>query len=240
MISLEEVARIDQTLTTLNGNRSLAAQALGIPLPRLQNHINQNRALAAKWLGRVDMPVATPDRDKVKLDFEDLDSPPPGVKPADVTSANAQNQIDLKLQKLGWEGLGITGNTAQLMESFEKFTGGKILRTIDATHGGMMFGFAKTAERFDYLSKKLDDHRNKVELLSPEMEALTHTQFMECADQMRKFNAEATKAAHVRALIAEKANDAMNKGKKKKAKWDRRGGGPKQVTPSQPPRTPHA
>lgn len=241
MPSKEDITRVDETLTQFGGNRSLTAQALGVPLSRVNNMIYNNLALAAKWRQRVPAAPTKPDplraRPDITLDAEDDAPPPPmprpaampaGVSKADEQLANMHAQIDTKLQKLGWEGLGITGDTAQLMESMERFVGGKILRTIDAAHGGMMFGFAQTAKRLDYLAKKLDEAEVKE---NPEMEAMYHKQFMECSDQMRKFNAEATKAAHVRALIDEKARDVASKKRGKKPGWNRT----QKVKPMAPP-----
>lgn len=240
MASKEDIAKLDDTLTKFGGNRSLTAQALGIPLQRVNNLIFNNPVMAAKWKRDVSPPPAKPDPTRTKphilLDAEDDVSPPtptalpPGVTKEDQQLAEAHKQIERQMQRLGWEGLGITGATAQLMESFERFTGGKILRTIDATHGGMMFGFAQTSARLDYLAKKLDDPDVKE---NPELEAMYHKQFMECSDQMRKFNAEATKAAHVRALIDEKARQVASKKRNKKPGWNRT----QKVQPAAPSRT---
>lgn len=102
MPSAEEVKRIDETMTLLKGNRPLVAQSLGIALATLQNYLKGNGALAAKWLERVDAPVADPNRTPAKINFSDFDdeeaaTPPPGVTPADIVRADTQNATDVTL-----------------------------------------------------------------------------------------------------------------------------------------------
>lgn len=161
----------------------------------------------------------------IDADAEFGDEAQAAVPPKDVVVAETQANDDAKLQKLGWRGIGVSENAARLMESFEGFAGGKIVRTIDATHGSMMRTVASAAERMVWLEGMMNEIQKKEakDITAEDLMKLQmfHELWKDCAAISTKCNGEATKAAHIRVMMAAKVHEQQNNGRKKKAAWKR-------------------
>lgn len=160
---------------------------------------------------------------------------PPAIPPRDRVLAERQAQEDAKLQKLGWRAIGVSEEATRLMESFEQFAGGKVMRTIDVTHGSMMRTVASSASRMVWLEAAMDEIQRKpadqitdADLMKLQM---YHDQWKDCAKINKDCNGEAVKAAHVRVLMAAKLVEQEGKKRNKKAAW-------KRAIPTSPARTP--
>lgn len=164
------------------------------------------------------------------IDTEDgagdtMASAQPSPPPPAVVAAQAQAADDAKLGRLGWQGIGVSEKAARLMESFEVFAGGKVIRTIDATHGSMMRAVASAAERMVWLEERMNEIQSKPndQITAEELMKLQmyHDQWKDCAKISKDCNGEAVKAAHIRVLMASKMVERASKTRNKKPGWKR-------------------
>lgn len=164
------------------------------------------------------------------------------VSPKARAQLEDMERADNTLARLGWAGVGVTPKTAALMESMEAFTKGKILRTIDATHGSMLRASASSLTRMVELEEDMMKIRAKYEPRG-EMAGQTmgdedmarmdmlHRQWVDCVKIQVQCNVAANNAANTRLMIDAKVKELQNsdgrRGSKpvlKRVASERRGG----------------
>ena len=230
-----ETARFQFAMSKHQGDRDLAATALGISREQLDKTILANRDLRVLW-ARVNGDGDSGDNVSIEKAYDR--ERPSMTEPVDLAisprelavSAAFLNQ-ESKLQSFDWEGLGEKDQrTLALMRQFEgNGVGRGVLRMMDTMQGGMAFCFMKVSRQFADVADKLEEEMAKSETeTDPDKKRdenkimLLHVRFMDLAKEMQKFNKEATSAAHTRLLIADRAKKIQKaQDKMRKPSWRR-------------------
>jgi hypothetical protein len=231
MLTAEERTTIHNAMLAAKGDVRAAANLLQCELPALKEKLRADEQLKARWVEpvKVPSPVDTINREPPKVSASSLDLVD-DIPPAEVALSEAVAKQDDRLRRLDWEGLGVTDpKTVNLMRAFEKFAGGQILQTIDATHGGMLHTFASVSARLEFIDAQIRKIEAKAdgdkELNQDDSMKLMflHKTFKDLADQKIKINDTAARAAYVRLQIIDRARKLQGAGNKlrKKAGWRR-------------------
>lgn len=236
---MTDIATIHTALVSAQGNRAAAAKLLSMAEPELRAAIRGSRELTALWTEPVEtsaaaahdrMPGGLP-RVPVALD-DPVDLGPPAatevVDPVDPKAMAIEAQ-ERKLQRLDWEGLGVTNpDSLKLMRQFEGFVGGGVHRTMDTIYGGLNFAFAHVSARFAEAAEKLASE----EVQNNDAKRIYwHSLFMDYAREMRGFHKDVVAAAQVRLQIHDRAKKMQKaaEGVQRQAGW---GKTPKNATPA--------
>lgn len=211
-LNAETRASIHQEMIRCEGSRERAADALGVSESILSARIREDDRLSSLW-GK--------SRQVDVIDIDPMDRAPIAsqqVSPANRKRAAALTAQDEKIKKLGWEGIGVKNpDQLRFLQSLEQFVGGKIMASLDATHGGVLYAFAQAAYRFSKISERLVEIEQNPTIATAAIADDLHNQWVDCANLMKSFNDSASKAAAQRALIEAKARELGNKKKKKRA-----------------------
>lgn len=231
MLTTEERNKIHEAMLGVQGDVRGAAALLGLEVQQLKDKLRADPNLKARWVEpvKVPTPIDTINREPPKVTAAALDLVDDEISKDDVAISNAVAQQDDRFRRLDWEGLGVTDpKTLNLMRAFEKFAGGQILQTIDATHGGMLHTFATVSARLEFINEqimKIEAKAEKGDLTNDESMRLMflHKTFKDLADQKIKINDTAARAAYTRLQIIDRARKLQGAGNKirKKAGWRR-------------------
>jgi hypothetical protein len=224
----EERAEFHNALTAAEGMVSVAAQKVGVDRDTVIWWIKNDPLLNAQWSKSLEMFDA----------IDTLDRPPSPITndvmitDDDIRRAEALTEQDKKLQK-GWDTLGITDpDELAMIENFETFTHGAIIRTVDATHGGLLAVFVKASTQFRKLTQELEEPD-----ITAQRKKEIYPFWFKTGELIRKVAADTTRAAHIRAMIEEKAKELGQQvggqhqegaGKRQRAGWNT----PIDVTPN--------
>lgn len=208
------------------GDIPAAAAILQREVPSLKEQLRGDPQLRERWIApvKVPTPVETINREPPKVTSVGIDLVD-DIPEKDIQLADQVGKQDDRFRRLDWEGMGVTDpKTLTLMRGFEKFAGGQILQTIDATHGGMLHTFAAVSARLKFIEEQICLLEKKCEggkeISNDDSMKLTFLMkmFKDLGDQKIKINDTAARAAYVRLQIIDRARKLQGAGNKMRRK----------------------
>ncbi len=197
----EEIAKLNNVLEAVNGDRADAMRVLDWPPHRVNNMISNVPALFAKWRRTNELmhgEVATTPEAAIER------TPPKELALTPSEKMAAALVVQEKYLKRSLAKLGFKSHEVEALSAVEEFAGQHFKETLSVMHGGMLKG----AMRLMMLADRIERDYLQDENLDEKEKRWWWDTYFRILESLRSMNDQANKAALTKAMIEIKEKES--------------------------------